>query len=145
MNFVGLEITKTRNGFEVKNSTDFVESLLNLYGLQKLETDSPSGRRSTVVELASATPLDGQDYSNIRTAVDKLTLHGTLETRHAFCHPTTIHTCPQPHDREQARSEVVDTISQVTQHTCLRLEPREMVQTGLLELVGRSDSDWAGD
>ena len=32
-----------------------------------------------------------------------------------------------------------------TQHTCLRLEPCEMVQTGLLELVGRSDSDWAGD
>ena len=32
-----------------------------------------------------------------------------------------------------------------TQHTCLRLEPREMVQTGLLELVGRCDPDWAGD
>ena len=32
-----------------------------------------------------------------------------------------------------------------TQHTCLRLEPREMVQKGLLEFVGRSDSDWAGD
>ena len=32
-----------------------------------------------------------------------------------------------------------------TQHTCLRLEPRGMVQTGLLELVGRSDSDWAAD
>ena len=32
-----------------------------------------------------------------------------------------------------------------TQHTCLRLEPREMVQTGLLELVGLCDSDWAGD
>ena len=31
------------------------------------------------------------------------------------------------------------------QHTCLRVEPREMVQTGLLELVGRSDSDWASD
>ena len=31
-----------------------------------------------------------------------------------------------------------------TQHTCLLLEPREMLQTGLLELVGRSDSDWAG-
>ena len=30
-----------------------------------------------------------------------------------------------------------------TQHTCLRLEPREMVQKGLL--VGRSDSDWASD
>ena len=32
-----------------------------------------------------------------------------------------------------------------TQHTCLRLEPREMVQKGLLEIVGRGDSDWAGD
>ena len=32
-----------------------------------------------------------------------------------------------------------------TQHTCLRLEPREMVQKGLLELVGRGDSDSAGD
>ena len=31
------------------------------------------------------------------------------------------------------------------QHTCLRPEPRVMVQTGLLELVGRSDSDSAGD
>ena len=32
-----------------------------------------------------------------------------------------------------------------TQHSCLRLEPREMVQKGLLEIVGRSDSDWAGE
>ena len=32
-----------------------------------------------------------------------------------------------------------------TQHTCPRLEPRGIVQKGLLELVGRSDSDWAGD
>ena len=32
-----------------------------------------------------------------------------------------------------------------TQHTCLCLEPRKMVQKGFLELVGRSDSDWAGD
>ena len=33
-----------------------------------------------------------------------------------------------------------------TQHTCLRLEPRALVQKkGLLELVGRGDSDRAGD
>ena len=31
------------------------------------------------------------------------------------------------------------------QHTFLRLEPREMIQNGLLDLVGRSHSDWAGD
>ena len=34
VNFWGLEITKTRKGFEVKNSTDLVESLLNLYELE---------------------------------------------------------------------------------------------------------------
>ena len=32
-----------------------------------------------------------------------------------------------------------------SQHTCLRRESREMVQKDLLELVGRSDSDWTGD
>ena len=32
-----------------------------------------------------------------------------------------------------------------TQQTCLRHEPRGMAQKGLLELDGRSDSDWAGD
>ena len=42
VNFLGLGVTKTSKGFEVKNSTDLVESLLNLYGLEKLETDSQS-------------------------------------------------------------------------------------------------------
>ena len=40
VNFLGLEITKTSKGFEVKNSTDLVESLLNLYGLGNSKTDS---------------------------------------------------------------------------------------------------------
>ena len=102
VNFLGLEITKTSKGFEVKNKTDLVEFLLNLYGLENSKPTANPGRRSTVVELAPATPLDGQEFSNFRAAV-----------RHAICHPTTIHTSPQPHDREQARSETVDTIPQM--------------------------------
>ena len=70
VNFLGLEITKTRKGFEVKNSTDLVRE--NLYGLQNSKPTVNPGRRSTVMELASATPLDGHDYSNIRTAVGQL-------------------------------------------------------------------------
>ena len=35
VNFLGLEITKTSKGFEVKNSTAHVESLLSLYELEK--------------------------------------------------------------------------------------------------------------
>ena len=110
VNFLGLEITKTSRGFEVKNITDLVESLLNLYGLENSKPTANLGGRSTVMDLASAVPLDGHDYSNFRTAVGKLIF--MAETRHAIRHPTTIHTSPQPHDREQARSETVDRISQ---------------------------------
>ena len=41
----------------------------------------------------------------------KTHLPGTLETRHATCHPSTIHTSLHSHNREQARSETVGTIS----------------------------------
>ena len=67
VNFLGLEITKTSKDFE-----DLVESFLNLYGLENLKPTANPGRRSTVMELASATPLDGHEYSNFRTAVGKL-------------------------------------------------------------------------
>ena len=97
---MGLEITKTSKGFEVKNSTDLVESLLNLYGLENSKPTANPGRRSTVMEFPSATPLDGHDYSNFRTAVGKL----------IFMVPWRPDM--QSHDREQARSETVDTISQ---------------------------------
>ena len=74
VNILGLEITKISRGFEVKNSTDVVESLLNLYGLENSKTTADPGRLSTVMELASATHLDGHDFSNFRTAVGKLIL-----------------------------------------------------------------------
>ena len=39
-NCLGLEITKTSRGFEVKNSRDLVESLFESLRVGKLETDS---------------------------------------------------------------------------------------------------------
>ena len=56
----------------MKNSTDLVEPLSNLYGLEISKPTANPGRRSTVMELASATPLNGHDYSNFHTAVGKL-------------------------------------------------------------------------
>ena len=50
--FSGLEITKKIKGFEVKNSTDLVEALFNLYGLENSKPTATPGRRSTVMELA---------------------------------------------------------------------------------------------
>ena len=145
VNFLGLEITKTSKGFEVKNRTDLVESLLNLYGLENSKPTAILGRRSTVMELASATPLDGHGHSNFRTAVGKLIFtapwrpdmqFAIQQRRTQVFNPTT--------ESKRAVKQLVRYLKG-TQHTCLRLEPREMVQKGLLELVGRSDSDWAGD
>ena len=143
VNFLGLEITKTSNGFEVTNSSDLVESLLNLYGWENSKPTATPGRRSTVMELASATPTDGHDYFNFRTAVGKLIFLALWRPDMQFAiqqlptqvlNPTT-----------ESKRAVKQLIRKGPQHTCLRLEPRGMVQKGLLELVGRSDSELAGD
>ena len=145
VNFLGLEITKTRKGFEVKNSTDLVQSLLNLYGLQNSKPTVNPGRRSTVMELASATPLDGHDYSNFRTAVGKLIFMAPWRPDMQFAIQQLSTQVLNPTTESKRAVKQLIRYLKGTQHTCLRLEPREMVQTGLLELVGRSDSDWAGD
>ena len=67
--FLGFEVTKTSRGFTVRNSAELEETLLNHYGLENSRPTVNLGGRSTVMELASATPLDGHDYSNFRTAV----------------------------------------------------------------------------
>ena len=145
VNSLGLEITKTRKGFEVKNSTDLVESLLNLYGLQNLKPTVIPGRRSTVMELASATPLDGHDYSNLRTAVGKLIFMAPWRPDMQFAIQQLSTQVLNPTTESKRALKQLIRYLKGTQHTCLRLEPRGMVQKGLLELVGRSDSDWAGD
>ena len=120
VNFLGLEITKTRKGFEVKNSADLVQSLLNLYRLQNSKPTVNPGRRTTVMELTwrPDTPFA---FQQLPTQV---------------LNPTT--------ESLRAVKQLIRYL-EGKQHTCLLLEPREMVQTGLLELVGRSDSDCAGN
>ena len=76
VNSLGFEITKTSRDFKVRNSTELVESLLNCYGFENLKPSVDPGRRSTVMDLATAVPLDGHDYFNFRTAaVGKTHLH----------------------------------------------------------------------
>ena len=89
VNFSGLEIAKISRGFEEKNSNDLVESLSDLYGLENSKPTANPGRRSTVMELASATFLDGYVSHSRR----KTHLHGTLETRHAICQSVTVYHC----------------------------------------------------
>ena len=141
VNFLGLEITKTRKGFEVKNR----ESLLKLYGLQNSKPTVNPGRRSSVMEPASATPLDGHDYSNFRTAVGKLIFMAPWRPDMQFAIQQLSTQVLNPTTESKRAEKQLIRYLKGTQHTCLRLEPREMVQTGLLELVGRGDSDWAGD
>ena len=93
------------------------------------------------MELASATPLDGQENSNFRTAVGKLIFMAPWrrdmqlaiqQLSTPVLNPTT--------ESKRAVKQLIRYLKD-TQHTCLRLEPREMVQKGLLELDSRNDSE----
>ena len=146
VNILGPEITKTSKGFDVNNSTDLVESLLMiLYGLENSKPTANPGGRSTVMELASATPLDGVDYSNFRTAVGKLIFTAPWRPGVRFAIQELSTQVLNPTTESKRAVKQLIRYLKGTQHTCLRLEPREMGKKGLLELVGRCDADWAGD
>ena len=112
VNFLGLAITKTSKGFEVKNSTDLVEPLINLYGLENSKPTANPGGRSTVMELASATSLGGHDYSNFPSVVGKLISVAPWRPDMQFAIQQLSTHVLNPTNRNQARSETVDTISQ---------------------------------
>ena len=97
------------------------------------------------MDLASATPLDGHDYSDVRTAVGKLTFMAPWRPDMQFAIQQLSTQVLNPTTESKLALEQLILYVTGTQHTCLRLEPREMVQSGLLELVGRCDSDGAGD
>ena len=128
----------------MKNSTDFVESLFNLYGLANSKPTANPGRRSTQMELASATPLDGHDHSNLRTPVGKFIFMALWRPDKFAIQQLSTQVLNPTTESKRAVKQLIRYLKG-TQHTCLRLEPRGMVQKGLLELVGRGDSDWAGD
>ena len=140
VNFLGLDITKTNKGFEVKNSTDLVKSLLNLYGLENSKPTANAGRRSTVMELASATPQDGHDHSNFRTAVGKLIFMAPWRPDMQFAIQQLSTQVLNPTTESKRAVKQLIRYLKGTKHTCLRLEPRKIVRQGLLELVGRGDS-----
>ena len=128
VNFSGLEITKTSRGFEVKNSTDLVESLLNLYGLENSKPTANPGRRSTVMELPSATPVDSHDYSNFRTAVGKLIFMAPWRPDMQFAiQQQSTHVLNPTTESKRAVKQLIRYFKG-TQQTCLRHEPRGMAQ-----------------
>ena len=128
VNFSGLEITKTSRCFEVKNSTELVESLLNLTGLENSKPTANPDRRSTVMELASATPLDGHEYTNFRTAVGKLIFMAPWRPDMQFAvQQLSTHVLNPTTESKRAVKQLTRYLKG-TQHTCLRVEPRGIVQ-----------------
>ena len=103
--FWGLEITKTGRGFEVRNSRELVEPLLRIFTGLKTQNRLPNpGGRCTVMELATAIPLDGHDYSNFRTAIGKLIFMAPWRTDMQFDIQQQSNTSPQlPHQRASAQ------------------------------------------
>ena len=128
VNFSGLEITKTSRCFEVKNSTELVESLLNLTGLENSKPTANPDRRSTGMELASATLLDGHEYTNFRTAVGKLIFMAPWRPDMPFAvQQLSTHVLNPTTESKRAVKQLTRYLKG-TQHTCLRVEPRGIVQ-----------------
>ena len=97
------------------------------------------------MELPSATPVDGHDYSNFHTAVGKLIFMAPWRPDMQFAiQQQSTHVLNPTTESKRAVKQLIRYFKG-TQHTCLRHEPRGMAQKGLLELVGRSDSVRAGD
>ena len=132
VNFLGLEITKISRGFEVENSADLVELFLNLYAL---ENSKPTANPRQQF------PLEGHDYSNFRTAVGKLIFMAPWRPDMQFAIQQLSTQVLNPKTESKRAVKQFRRYFKGTRHTSLRLEPRGMVQKGLLELVGRSDSD----
>ena len=83
------------------------------------------------MELASATHLDGHDSSNIRTAVGKLIFMAPWrpDTQFAIQQLSTQVLNPTT-ESKRAVKQLIQYLKG-TQHTCLCLEPRGMVQKRL--------------
>ena len=122
----GLGISKTGRGFEERNSTELVDSLLSFFSAGELETSRHS--RTALQRWSSRLPLRSKenDSSTFRTAVGKLIFMAPWRADIAFRHPKVVHTSAQSYNREQTRSETVASMSQehtktlvfVWSHTC---------------------------
>ena len=122
----------TRSTFEVLRSPR-VESLLNLYGLQNSKSTVIPGRGSTMMEVASATPLDCHDYSKFRSTIGKLIFTALWRPDLQFAIQRLSTQVLNPTTQSKRAMKQLIRYLTGTQH---RETP---------ELDGRSDSDWAGD
>ena len=97
------------------------------------------------MELATAFLLDGHDYSNFRAAVGKLILMAPWRPDRQFAIQQTSTQVFNPTTESKRAVKQLIRYLKYTHNICLRLEQHMTVEKGLLELVGRSDSDWVGD
>ena len=88
------------------------------------------------MELASATPQDGHEYSNFRTAVGKLIFMAPWRPDIQFAiQQLSTQVLNPTSDNKRAVKQLIRYLKG-TQHTCLLLEPREMVQTVVVTQIG---------
>ena len=80
------------------------------------------------MELASATPLDGHDYSNFCTAVGILIFMAPWRPDMQFAFQQLPTQVLNPTTKSKRVLKQLIRYLFGTQHTCLRLEPRGMVQ-----------------
>ena len=96
------------------------------------------------MELATANRVDRHDYSDSRTAVGKLVFMAPVRPEMQFAIQQLSTQVMNPTSESTRAVETTTRNLKGTHNTCLRIESHNSVQNGMIELVGRSVSDWAG-
>ena len=107
VNILGLELTREKQGLRGEKQ----------YRARGIPIQALPSTRSTVMEFATANPLDRHDYSNFRTAVGKLIFMAPWRA--------DVQVAAQSLNWKQSYSATVDAMFQ--SHA---LEPHESCQTG---------------
>ena len=116
VNFLGSWDHQYKHGLQVRNRTEVVEPVLNLFVLGNSKPTADPGRRSALMELATASHLDGHDHSNNSRTADGKPIFMAPWTPYMQFAIRQLATQPF-HNRQQAKVEPNETI--LSNHTIL--------------------------
>ena len=122
VNFLGVEITKTSKGLEVKNSTDLVELLFESLRVGQLETDNQSWQ---TFDSDGARVSNSSGWScvfQLSHSRRKTHLHGILETDMQFAIQQLSTQVLNPTIGSKRAVKQRTRYLKGTHNTCLRLE-----------------------
>jgi hypothetical protein len=143
--FLGLVILKTQSGFAVSVTSGLLDSLYKLFGLQGAKAVATTGRRPTMVEQATSSPLTPLSHSRFRKAVGKLLFISWLRPDIQFAVNLLARSVASPTDVDERMCKHLIRYLLGTKGAQMLLEPSTTLSGNKILVQAFADSDWATD